>query len=254
MKKPTFVLISLAQRKRDLEDQVTWEAYVRDPYILRLEELGLTPLLVSPASNHETRRSLYEVASGILLTGGMDIDPKLYGAKDVHAKTKAHEGERDILELLLFDWARQGNKPVMAICRGFQLGAIASGGVLDQHLPDSGISEVHSAASAGYGEFMKRTPTKISLSPESRAAKLLGKTEIYGQCAHHQAVMSVGPWMTISGRSAEGVAEVAEANDPNFWCFLFGPHSEPNNNNDFTRAWQGFSQACYEYPRLAYSL
>jgi putative glutamine amidotransferase len=180
-------------------EEATWgpwcvpAALVPFAYIHAIERAGGRALLVPPsdAGVDETLDAL----DGLLLSGGADIDPHLYGAGE-HPDTNALRPERDSAEMLLLQAALQRDLPVLAVCRGMQLLNVARGGDLIQHLPDVTGSEMHRQQA---GEFAVHD---VSLSPDSRVGTLLGERGTV-RSHHHQGIATVG----------DGLREVAWADD-----------------------------------------
>src|SRR5262249_59630130 len=74
-------------------------------------------------------------SDGFVFTGGADLTPKHYG-QDKHQETHVMHDRRDALELDLFRAADAADKPILAICLGCQVAAVARGGCLVQHVDD----------------------------------------------------------------------------------------------------------------------
>jgi putative glutamine amidotransferase len=101
--------------------------------VYSVERAGGRALLVPPSANgvEETLDAL----DGLILSGGSDLDPGLYG-QEVHEKTSGVVEARDRAELALLEAALGRDMPVLAICRGSQVLNVARGGDLVQHLPE----------------------------------------------------------------------------------------------------------------------
>src|SRR3954471_13879230 len=101
-------------------------------YVQVLSSLGAAPWLIPllPADT-DTLRTVYERLDGIFLTGGVDVDPSVYG-EPKHAKCGHTDPDRDAVELMLVRWALADHKPILAVCRGFQVLNVACGGTLFQ--------------------------------------------------------------------------------------------------------------------------
>src|SRR5215471_19324219 len=113
-----------------------WEtdsALVPHDYVRAVERAGGRALLVPPANDgvEETLDAL----DGLILSGGSDLDPRLYG-QEPHAETDDADPQRDEAELALLRAALERDLPVLAICRGSQVLNVALGGDLVQHLPE----------------------------------------------------------------------------------------------------------------------
>lgn len=140
---------------------------------------------------------------GLLLSGGEDVDPRLYGqAPGLH--TIKVDPLRDRFEVQLLDAAIARGVPVLGICRGLQVINVALGGTLIQHLSD-GDGESHGSWAYPRQERVHR----VVLLPGSRGAQLYGpETEV--NSFHHQAIDQLGDDLVATGRASDGVIEVIE--------------------------------------------
>src|SRR5688572_1367022 len=102
-------------------------------YVTALEIAGLVPLIVPPLSTPVLARSIISAVDGLVLTGGEDVDPTLYGHAP-HDHLGTVNRRRDETEIALVHAAREMRKPVLAICRGPQLLNVALGGTLIQDI------------------------------------------------------------------------------------------------------------------------
>jgi putative glutamine amidotransferase len=146
------------------------------------------------------------VLDGLVLSGGADLGAGLYGMAD-EPLTDSRPG-RDAAELPLLRAALDADLPVLGVCRGMQLLAVASGGTLHQHLPDVLGHEKHRPAPGVYGSQSAR------FRPGSRIAALLGDAAEIA-CYHHQGVADPGS-LIITGRTEDGSPEVVEDPDRRF--------------------------------------
>lgn len=202
--------------------QTKLQCAAKQVYLSRLIEVGLVPILVPSGVPSRTVDELYGITQGVLLMGGEDIDPAYYGEAP-HPQTENPSVARDLLELDIARRAVSDRRPVLGICRGCQLLAVASGGKLIQHLPDVVPSECHRPTQAG-----QTIHHEILIDADSKAAQLFGATKITLNSSHHQAVLSVGSAMRISGRTAAGVVEIIEGSDDSEASpFLFGIQAHP---------------------------
>jgi putative glutamine amidotransferase len=140
------------------------------------------------------------VLDGLVLSGGADLSPGLYGAEpEPLTDTRPL---RDAAEMLLARAALEADLPVLGVCRGMQVLAVAAGGRLHQHLPDVLGHEKHRPAPGVYGEHEAR------FTPGSRIAALMGD-DVGIHCYHHQGVAHAGT-LTVTGRAEDGLAEAVE--------------------------------------------
>ncbi len=219
----------------------TLESYVR-----KLIKHGLTPFFISPLTKIEDMDRLYELADGVLFMGGSDVDPAHYG-KEKHEKTNINDPLRDTVELALLRRVLADNKPFLGICRGCQILAIASGGTLHQHVPDVVHHENHSLQSESYDAFDNQVKQPIMVDKTSRVYTLLKKDRVLANSGHHQAVATVGADFRIVGKSEDGISEIIEHTDPNYFCFAVQPHPEAEEQGDLEPLFSAFAQAAKTY-------
>lgn len=146
------------------------------------------------------------VLDGLVLSGGPDLDPVLYGAEP--EPLTVSRPDRDAAEMLLTRAALAADLPILAVCRGLQVLVVAAGGRLHQHLPDVLGHERHRPAPGVYGR------NEAHFEPGSRIAELMGD-DVDIHCYHHQGVADAGS-LTITGRAADGMAEAVEDPDRRF--------------------------------------
>jgi putative glutamine amidotransferase len=139
---------------------------------------------------------------GLVLTGGSDVDPRLYGAPS-NACAGEIEPARDAYEAALFQAAVAAGKPVLAICRGAQLVNVALGGTL---VADLDASTGHPAW--GFPRHERVHP--VALTPGSIVATSHDATTVAVNSLHHQSVDRPGTGVIVTGVSPDGVIEAYE--------------------------------------------
>jgi putative glutamine amidotransferase len=146
--------------------------------------------------------------AGLLLTGGGDVDPELYGEAWLHAERV--DRARDDFELGLVAEARRRALPLLGICRGAQVLAVALGGSLVQDIPcvqpDKGTAVRH----RGDGPDRRDTEHAVNVESGSLLNRLLRATRLSVNSHHHQAVRELPPPARVVARSDDGVAEALE--------------------------------------------
>jgi len=186
-------------------------------------------------------------ASGLLLTGGGDVRPDLYGAA-AHPSYSAAEAGRDEYEIELARLAFEADLPVFAICRGIQVLNVARGGTLVQDIPTElpGALE-HRLGVPPHEAF--ELAHEIWIEKGSLLAKLAGKRlndadACQVNSRHHQAVKAVGEGLVTTATAPDGVIEAIE--DPTR-RFCLGVQWHPENfypTGEFRSLFEGFVQAC----------
>jgi gamma-glutamyl-gamma-aminobutyrate hydrolase PuuD len=189
-------------------------------YVRAVEHAGGRPLVVPPSEDglDET----LGVLDGLILSGGGDLDPALYGA-DSHPETDAPRPERDHAELRLLEAALERDMPVLAVCRGSQLLNVALGGDLVQHLPEQVGHERHKHEP---GQFSDHS---VRLDPASRVGTLLGEHAPV-KSHHHQGYGRLGTGLREAGWADDGTVEALEAPEKRF---AVGVLWHPEEGEDF---------------------
>ncbi|MDO8497149.1 MAG: gamma-glutamyl-gamma-aminobutyrate hydrolase family protein [bacterium] len=233
------VLVPLATFKNTKEKYAPFH-FARETYIKKLVQYHLLPYFVSHVMTIQMIDELYDQSQGVLLMGGADWNPSLYG-ETKGGKTQEPERGRDMMEQYILKKVLADKKPFLGICRGHQGLAIASGGKLIQHVADEFPSEKHDVEN--YDGLFSGQKHEVVLDPSSRIAQLLGKEKINVNSGHHQAVREAGHNMKIVGESPAGVAEIIEHTDSSFFCYGVQCHPEADTNGDLERLFAAFAKA-----------
>lgn len=185
---------------------------------------------------------------GILLPGGDDVQPSLYGA-DTHAAFAAAEPGRDAYELELARRASDANLPLFAICRGIQVLNVSRGGTLVQDIP----SELPDAVSHEVRETPHTIAHEVWVSENTLLHNLLRERIDGDACPvnsrHHQAVEKVGTGLVVSATAPDGVIEAVE--DPS-QRFCLGVQWHPENfyrTGEFRALFEAFVSAARDRKR-----
>ena len=205
-------------------------------YLESLERAGAVEMVVKPRKlrDEAEAEALLAQAHGLLLLGGQDVDPALYG-QERHEKTYGVVRDEDDFEVLLTRAAVRMRYPTLAVCRGFQLVNVALGGTLDQHITDRPGMLSHSMASFPAPPAGAIGPIlEIPLADGCRLAEAIADEVAKGAHAHHQAVDQVGSGLVVTGRTADGVIEAFEHTDG----WLVGVQWHPEDTADDDAAMQ----------------
>ncbi len=149
-----------------------------------------------------------ERVSGLLLTGGEDIDPAIYG--EVNRCSKRVNPARDKFELDLLQEALSRDLPVLAVCRGMQLLTAALGGTLYQDLSELAPSLSHGESVCHRGPKHTDTTHRVEVEPMTFLARSVGQDTLLVNSHHHQGVRNLPADLYISGRSRDGLIEAVE--------------------------------------------
>ncbi len=177
-------------------------------YVDSLVAAGANPFLspVAIATRTEDLRRAYEMADGILLAGGPDCDPLLFG-EVAHEKTEGIDPDRDSAELLLARWAAEDDKPLFGICRGVQMMNVAMGGTLIQDVPSQTIRPLRHAGDQTQRAQLLHT---VCVEPDNRLSRIVGAGVVGVNSFHHQAVGRIATGYLVTARSDDGVIEGIE--------------------------------------------
>jgi len=177
-----------------------------DDYVESVKRAGGEPVVLDPTD--DPAGSLDRV-DALLLSGGLDVDPALYGEAP-HATTEV-DAERDRFEIPLSREAVARDMPVFAICRGVQVLNVAGGGTLVQDIPSSVTTGL--AHSIDVPKDYIAHPVRVT--PGTRLAASLGVVTAVNS-RHHQAVGRVAPSFVVSAVSEDGVVEAIERPESTF--------------------------------------
>lgn len=177
---------------------------MREDYVRSVEQAGAVPLVLPPVRPEDAGLVLDRL-DGLVLSGGVDVDPVLYG-QPAHPKLGRVNRRRDDFELALVREALERSVPVLGICRGQQVLNVARGGTLVQDIPSEWTGAmVHDARGRRW-----RRAHDVDVLPGTRLGALLRRDSVAVNSFHHQAVASVGDGLAVSARSRDGIVEGIE--------------------------------------------
>lgn len=232
MSRPVVGIAAYRQRARwDMWD--TDAVVIQQHYVRGVTGSGARAVVLPP---DEATADVLTRLDGLLLTGGPDIDARLFG-QEPHPEAEQPSGIRDRAELALLRAALALDLPVLGVCRGLQLMAVEYGGTLHQHLPDVVGHDGHSPNS---GEFATH---EVTFAEGTLAFGIYGRRARLNS-HHHQAVAHAGPGLVVSGRAGDGVIEAAE--DP-ARRFVLGVQWHPEVSGD-DALFGAFVAACADVP------
>jgi len=170
---------------------------LRDDYVRAVERAGGLPVVLAPGTP-EDAPVLLDHLDGLLLTGGADVDPGLYGQPPHETVTRIIP-ERDALEVALCREALRRDMPLLAICRGQQVLNVATGGTLIQDLPSQWKGAVNHDP-----EGERWSPAHdVRILPGTRLREILGQERVEVNSFHHQAVKEPGQGVVVSAFAEE---------------------------------------------------
>jgi putative glutamine amidotransferase len=212
-----------------------------DDYVESVRQAGGDPRLLR---NIDDPAAILAELDGVLLTGGLDVDPALYG-EAAHEKTEIAP-DRDRFEIPLSRAALAQDVPVFAICRGVQVLNVAAGGSLVQDIPSAISSDLNHAIDVPKDHLAH----SVRITPGSHLASALGRGADLEGCPvnsrHHQSIARVAPAFVASAVSSDGVVEAIERPRA---AFCIGVQWHPENfwrTGEFAGLFRSFVTAAAE--------
>jgi putative glutamine amidotransferase len=212
-------------------------------YLESLRRAGGEPLDVG--AGDEAPDSIVGRVRGVVLTGGGDVDPSLYG-EPPHATFESAEPGRDEFEIALARMAVERDVPVLAICRGMQVLNVALGGSLIQDIP----TQVPGALAHTVAEPRFAIAHEVWVSKGSRLwtvmAEQLDGESLQVNSRHHQAVGNVAAGFDVSATAPDGVVEAIERSASRY-CLAVQWHPENFwRTGEFRALFESFVEAVKE--------
>ncbi|MEZ5987592.1 MAG: gamma-glutamyl-gamma-aminobutyrate hydrolase family protein [Planctomycetota bacterium] len=176
--------------------------YLEQEMLRAVAAAGGLPLLLPDLADEELHRALLEGCDGLLLTGGADLDPRSYGEEPLRDEWRG-DGARDLYELSLVHEARRRGLPVLGVCRGFQLLAVALGGSLWQDLESQREGSLRHRDQERYD----RLAHEVVVEPGGLLADLVGPGPRTVNSVHHQGLRAEPGGVRVEARAEDGLVE-----------------------------------------------
>jgi putative glutamine amidotransferase len=215
----------------------------------------VAPMTTEPAVLAEAVRR----ADGVLMTGGDDINPDLYVQNLPQAIRKTvclppDQGERDLRELILIEEIFRQRKPLLAICRGFQMVNVAFGRQMIVDIPRQLIGAVKHNGRDKAGEALIH---EVPLTEGSLLSRITGKKTLGVNSSHHQGILEPAEPFTAVARTEDGIVEAMELRPelsngspclPFFLGVQFHPERLVTKHAEHQAIFTRFVEACAQKP------
>jgi putative glutamine amidotransferase len=213
---------------------------MREDYVRSVEQAGGIPVVLPPVRPEDVP-AILDRLDGVLLSGGVDVDPALYGQAP-HPKLGRVNRRRDDFELALTGEALRRDVPILAICRGHQVLNVATGGTLTQDI----ASTIEGAMQHEGKGPRSRHSHRVEVTAGSRLRRILGQGTLPVNSIHHQAVERLGEGLVASARCPDdGVVEGLEMPGRRFVVGVqWHPESFWNRPESFQPLFDAHAEAC----------
>jgi putative glutamine amidotransferase len=180
-------------------------------YVRALTAAGAVPWLI-PLLRDDTAtlRAIHDQLDGLFLTGGVDIDPALYGEAR-HARCDRSDPDRDWTEMTLIRWALEEDRPILGVCRGIQAMNVACGGSLYQDVTDQFPAAIKHDWFPGPPEYSRDyLAHTVRVEQGSRLGGLLQAEQLPVNSMHHQGIKALASDFRASAYAPDGLIEGIE--------------------------------------------
>ena len=171
-------------------------------YMQGLEAVGGIGMMLPLTDDAAMLKDSVDRVDGLLLTGGNDVAPVLYG-ETKETFCGENDPRRDRMEARLIELALQADKPVFGICRGLQILNVVLGGTLYQDLKTQTGTEITHSMDKPYD----RTVHEVNILPDTPLAALYGPGSLAGNSRHHQGIKGLAPALHAQAVASDGLVE-----------------------------------------------
>ncbi|OBC17510.1 hypothetical protein A5784_23875 [Mycobacterium sp. 852013-50091_SCH5140682] len=235
-------VIAVTLSSRELAGMVFWQRMFDG-----LQECGAIAFAVDCGTAPLNVAPLLEHVDGLLVSGGVDVDPALYGADPHDPKVGPINPIRDDNEIAAVEYACRSGVPTLAICRGAQLVNAARGGTLYVDLPRDRPSDVSHRRTE---EELATTAHNVDVEAGSRLAGWLGESGRFAvNSQHHQGIRTLAPGLVATAFADDGLIEAYEATAQPLSAIQWHPEIDWPDNKSSRRLLEGFvgsaTQRCF---------
>jgi len=213
-------------------------------YIQAVAEVRGAPVMIPLLDQDvETLRAVYESLDGVLIPGGVDMDPHTFGEQR-GTRLGRIDPARDTVELTLTRWAIADKKPLLGLCRGSQVINVALGGTLYQDLDADFPNAIKHDyfPTAGFARDYLAHP--VSVASDSKLGRILQCPEVQVNSMHHQGVKTLAPGLVVSALAPDGLIEGIESSNGHFMVGVqWHPESLVDHDTGMRRLFSTFIAA-----------
>jgi putative glutamine amidotransferase len=200
------LVLALAAEDHDFVSQPAYRfEYLKEQDYEAIEEQGALPIGIPATERLSAIEQYCDMINGLLLVGGEDINPSLYG-EELDPLCKPMMPRRDQFECQMINACQRRQIPIFGICRGLQMMNVAFGGTLYQDLSQMAGTTNHGQVS----ELDYSTRHQVEIISGTTLHHILGADSIETNTGHHQGIKQVASGLTVSAKTADGVVEAIE--------------------------------------------
>jgi putative glutamine amidotransferase len=210
-------------------------------YIQAVAEVRGAPVMI-PLLDHDldALRAVYEGLDGVLIPGGVDMDPHTFGEAR-GTRLGRIDPARDIVELTLTRWAVEDKKPLLGLCRGSQVINVALGGTLYQDLDAEFPRPIKHDYFPTAGFSRDYLAHSVAVTPGSKLGRILQQPQVQVNSMHHQGVKQLAPGLVVSALAPDGLVEGLESANGHFMVGVqWHPESLVDNDAAMRRLFTTF--------------
>lgn len=222
MRRPLVAITATSRREAPTDPE---RLRLNAAYVDAIVRAGGIPVVTPPVAA-EFAAALADRVDALLLTGGEDVAPSLFGAEP-HPALGRVTPARDVWEIALVHAARQRRMATLGVCRGIQTLNVALGGTLIQDIP----SALPDALVHEQPQPRDERTHVATVTPGSRLESLVG-AEARVNSMHHQSIADLAPGFTVSAVAPDGVIEAVEWTADAWWCLGVQWHPEELDGAD----------------------
>jgi len=250
MCQPPLILISPCVEKQGAEfEDVSLSLSMYYPKALM--SVGAIPLTMPATASRELVAEFVRRTDGVVLTGGEDVNPKLYAKRLSPSLRRTvtltpDDGTRDLQEFMLVDEAFRQRKPLLAICRGQQVLNVALGGTLVVDIR----RQIPGALDHQRQDQRTQVVHDVHLTDDALLAKITGERTLGVNSTHHQAVSRPADILRVTGRSRDEIAESMQLKPeaahllPFLLSVQFHPERLAERHSEHRAIFAAFARAC----------
>lgn len=221
--KPLIGITTVFDEKRQVSE-------VHISYVEAVLRSGGVPLVLPPIDSTEAVDRYIRELDGLVLVGGRDISPSMYGQMPHETTEVLPERRTQFDNMLIARWMASG-KPVLGVCLGMQFTNVVMGGSMIQDIPSLVGTDVDH----------KKVYHRVTIAPDSTLAELLGAETVMVYSSHHQAVDRIGGGLRPVAHADDGVVEALERTDGGPGLFVqWHPEAMMDKHPDHTNAIYGY--------------